>query len=162
MNAREQDSYPDTGDATWTTGTAPEPPAGSWDTYGADPDSPTYDTGQRYRYLLRIASAADLQRAHFESFVRLDDGQRETLRRALAAFDRTVTADAGELARVATAAEKSHPNTMARLLGLTSLPPAHGVDEALRDAVVDGFVRSQAFDGLLGPSEEDERRTRDR
>jgi hypothetical protein len=149
MNPIERDDYTGTGEANWTS----EPSASSWSTYTSNPDSPDYDTAQRFRYLLRVATPAAIEAAHFESFSRLTDWQRNAMRGVLASLDARVRADASDLARVATLVEQRMPGTLARLLGLTYLPGAAGVDGELRAAMLDGFVHSRSLDGILGPAD---------
>ena len=103
----------------------------------------TYD---RYRYLLRTASPAEIEAAHEQTFARMSPLERRQVRRALvAAHTRPANESPAALARAATQLNRLRPGALDRALGASS--PGRTVLGSL----VSGVVGSTVFAFVLYP-----------
>jgi hypothetical protein len=97
---------------------------------------------ERYRYMLRTAPPADIERAHEEAFTRLTPDQRASVLRQLATQvppSEIGGDDPKSLARTATRAEMRQPGTMERAFGGAGAP---GLGSMFLSTLAGAFVGS--------------------
>jgi len=100
----------------------------------------------RYRYLLRTASPAEIEAAHEQAFARMSPLERRQVRRALvAAHTRPANESPAALARAATQLNRLRPGALDRALSASS--PGRTVLGSL----VSGVVGSTVFAFVLYP-----------
>jgi len=116
---------------------------------------------ERYRYLLRTSTPAQLEEVHTEAFARLTPSQRRQVLEGLAAdvpiSERIAAADdPRSLARMATRAEVRRPGTLERVFGGAGVGTGGalvgGLLAGVATAVVGSVLVDSLFDTGLGDS----------
>jgi hypothetical protein len=110
---------------------------------------------ERYRYLLRTAPPADIERAHEEAFAQLSAEQRAAVLQQLATQvppSEISGDDPKSLARTATRAEMRAPGTMERTFGSAGVP---GLGSMFLSTLAGAFVGSAIGNAMFGDAGSD-------
>ena len=128
---------------------------------GGSPPAEDQTQVERYRYLLRTSTPAQLEEVHTEAFARLTPSQRRQVLEGLAAdvpiSERVAAADdPRSLARMATRAEVRRPGSLERAFGgggvTTGGALVGGLLAGVATAVVGSVLVDSVFDTGLGDS----------